>query len=669
MCIPVDIDLSEQVRELHVAICKALGGTQQPSLLCLFLAHNDSGWVIQPDKTEEFLQPNVVPPPFVMMEPIRTLNSYFEIFIPLPMVIHVLVEILIDITLINPMNNLFLQGILAPLPNLTLLSNTVKYAEECSNLKTWATSKVHELPCIYEFMKNYGGCTSNGKIFWRTEESQIVAILLTAWFKESIKDDLNVLADKKAFLLGSPGVGKSTLMCIVAFYLVCVHKKKVLMYRRITETKTNKCLVYLALNDKDEIVYHAIQNCKDPTAINLYETLWNHYGIENVWLFMDGFIHDKISDGLLTFNLLATSQQVDLKSQVAVHSFCCLLPCWSKQDLALLGQFVYEYNDLDEIEERYYYSGGSVREFTLATIELIETQMNRAILRVKNPTAKYELTTESAEDQVDRLHHSFVKDINVINHFINVINWVQVIESEYAVASLSVRLRSDDLYQIYKWALDAQLQHLAGCAFEAYLHRAMSDNSLALHISEYDSRQDGHVSWVHRPLKDGAALCQGSANEEKYKDYLKLWNVDDNYRYWFPCCHNFPTIDSIVKLKSTSEKKEGIAYLQMTVLNSHDIDANHLKIFNGIFYSEAIKDAGNTAPPIYIVICPNREACESIVLTKPADVKESRKVCQLYVGYFDLFKFDGQYNSIPTESLPPNAPYRFRTGEKRPRES
>ncbi|OQR86842.1 Crinkler (CRN) family protein [Thraustotheca clavata] len=548
----------------------------------------------------------------------------------------------------------------ANIGHLSLLPNGLKCAMECFDLNTWESGKVHNLPCIYAFMKSFGGCTSNGKIFWRTEESQIVNILYSAWFKKSTKDNLNVLADKKAFLIGSPGVGKSTLLCLVAFYVVYVYKKKILMYRRVAKLEAEKCLVYLALDDNQEFIYQTIPICTDSTAINIYKTLWNQFGIKNVWLFLDGFIYNTIPDGLLTFNLLATPQLVDLKSKVAIHSFRCLFPCWSKKDLISLGQQIYKY-ELEEIEDRYYYSGGSVREFTLDTVQLIKSEIDTVVLQVKN-----------VQDLVDCLHHTFVQDATMMDHFLNVLYWVQIIDTEYAVASLSVRLRSDDLHRIYIWALDAQLQHLAGCAFKSYLHRAMGNNSLVLHISEYDSRENGHISWVHCPFKIGLAQCKGSANEDDYRVYLKTWSVDTQYRYWFPYCHNFPTIDSIVKLKSTADKKEGIAYLQTTVSNTHDINAKQLEIFNKIFYSQAIKDEGNTERPIYIVICPNRKACESIVPTKAADVVASRKVCQLYVGYFDAFRFGGPSNNIPIELPPPNAPYNFRprrSTAKRPREA
>ncbi|KAJ0400023.1 hypothetical protein P43SY_004673 [Pythium insidiosum] len=200
------------------------------------------------------------------------------------------------------------------LPSTTALNEPEKYAEECISLTEWAIDAAHEIPLIWKFMSSLGGCTSNGKIFWRLEDKQVVSILVDGWFRESTPGNINVRANKKSILMGSPGIGKSTLLCVMAFYLVFKHKKNVLVYRRLTEFEQENCLLYMGYED-GKVVQFAVQRCKAPNAINIYEMLIREQGISNVWLLLDGFRYQDIPEGVQTFKMLATSQQVNLKSQ------------------------------------------------------------------------------------------------------------------------------------------------------------------------------------------------------------------------------------------------------------------------------------------------------------------------------------------------------------------
>ncbi|POM66134.1 Crinkler (CRN) family protein [Phytophthora palmivora] len=185
-------------------------------------------------------------------------------------------------------------------------------------------------------MTSLGGCTSNGNIFWRLEDKQIASILVAiSDIRESTPGNINVRANKKSIIIGSPGIGKSTLLCMMAFYLVFKHKKNVLVYRRLFTFEQENCLFYLGYEDGK--VQFAVQGCNAPNAVNIYRTLISQYGISNVWLLLDGFRYQDIPEGVRTFKMLATSQQVDLKSQERTDAYCCLLPCWSKKDLWSMG--------------------------------------------------------------------------------------------------------------------------------------------------------------------------------------------------------------------------------------------------------------------------------------------------------------------------------------------
>ncbi|GMF35277.1 unnamed protein product [Phytophthora lilii] len=304
------------------------------------------------------------------------------------------------------------------IPSATVLNEPDKYAEECTSLTEWAVNAVHEIPLIWKFMNSLGGCTGNGKIFWRLEDKQVASILVDGWFRESTDGNINVRTNKKSILMGSTGIGKSTLLCVMAFYLVFKHKKNVLVYRRLTKLKQRNCLLYLG-HQGNQVVHFAIPAFKKLEAGRVYDELCRQQGIGNVWMLLDGFEYDHIPEELETFNLLATSQQVDLKYQERVDAYCCLLPCWAKKDLLLMGTFVYKFAT-EDMEERFYYSGGSVREFTLATSEDIRSAIDDASSGVDDISNLLSNNSSvlTGKSQVDRLRHTFVKDAGDTNHFI-----------------------------------------------------------------------------------------------------------------------------------------------------------------------------------------------------------------------------------------------------------
>ncbi|KAE9135597.1 hypothetical protein PF010_g2002 [Phytophthora fragariae] len=260
---------------------------------------------------------------------------------------------------------------------MTILHEPEKFAKECTSLGEWRVGDVHMIPYIFRFMRTLGGCTVDGKIFWRLEEKQVVEVLMDGWFRESTADNINVHANKKSILIGSPGIGKSTVLCVLAFCLVLKYQKNVLVYRRLKMLDQESCLFYLGYED-GRVVQFTVQRCESKTAVDIYNELIRQHGIAIVWLLLDGFHYPDIPEGLETFKLLATSQPVDLKSQERVYAYCCLLSSWSKKDLWSLGNLIHKFG-ADEMDERYYYSGGSVREFTLDTSEEIRKTIDDAV--------------------------------------------------------------------------------------------------------------------------------------------------------------------------------------------------------------------------------------------------------------------------------------------------
>ncbi|DAZ98486.1 TPA: hypothetical protein N0F65_004923 [Lagenidium giganteum] len=297
------------------------------------------------------------------------------------------------------------RALIVVVPTQHLAPRTVapepeKYAEECTSLTEWAVNAVHEIPLIWKFMSSLGGCTSNAKIFWRLEDKQVASILVDGWFRESTDGNINARANKKSILMGSPGIGKSTLLCVMAFYLVFKHKKNVLLYRRLTKRKQENCLLYLGYKD-GEVVQFSVLTCEESKRI--YKLLRGQHSVSNVWLLLDGFLYQDIPEGIRTFDLLATSQQVDLKA-------------------------IYHFEE-EGMEERFYYSGGSVREFAQATAEDIRIAILNTVRKINDAAAHLpsKSNVQSGPDHLDCLRRTFVKDVEAANALVSCEHWEQVV--------------------------------------------------------------------------------------------------------------------------------------------------------------------------------------------------------------------------------------------------
>ncbi|KAF0702127.1 hypothetical protein As57867_007792, partial [Aphanomyces stellatus] len=526
--------------------------------------------------------------------------------------------------------------------------------QEICNLIEWSVGNVHGLSSISRFMKNLGGCTQNGKLYWRLEEKQIVSIILKEWVQVESAQTIHI---RKCILMGSPGVGKSTLLCLMVFYVVFEQKKNVLLYRKLMKSDQDNCLVYLGY-ENNQVKYWSLSNCEESIARAIYKKLRHE---QEVWLMLDGFIYKDIPEGLRTFKMLATSQQVDLKDQERDHAYCCLHPCWKLKDLEHLGLLLNNW-EADYVSKRYYYSGGSVREFLRSSTLEIERGILTAITSVQNSLALLSncAVTRSGNDQVDRLRRTFVMDPTIQENFLSPKGWEQIIDSEFAVLTLSGQLKPDYLFKIYSWAKNTGHASLAESVFELSLHLLAADNRLKLYASKYDFPQVGkprHVDVKKLCLQRGRAKCCGTATD--YKNDLIEWRDDEAYVYWFPACDNFPNIDSIVKLKLDSGATQ-VAYLQITLAEKHSFDDIQLQTLNKIFLK-----GEQSIPPIYIVVCNSVESCGTIILEPANKVLNARRQnIEIFAGHFKMdsdISEDGPNNGASMKFIPtPNYELRKR---------
>jgi hypothetical protein len=371
--------------------------------------------------------------------------------------------------------------------------------------------------------------------------------------------------------------------------------------------------------------------------------------------------------------------------------------------------------------DRFFYSGGSVRDFAALAVDDIEIAITHAVREVNDPENLLSSAgfVSSGDGQVDRLRHTFLNEVteegvNPRDKFRREKYWEQVVDSEFAFALLSMRMRSDALYRIFHWARRSRYASLAGCVFEMYTHYLAGDSMLKLFVSEYNPSSGYPEHFQPLPLHKGQSECSGT--EDDYVEALTSWRDAEGKSYWIPNDRQFPNIDSIVKLapKNTaskssstpstttaaSRKKCDVAYLQITVAANHTITSRHLVELNRIFKAPVSPTPGTSErdhpmpaveteraamvdnaavapmdtdeteespattttpdavadmqPPIYIAVCPDKTACKQLTLTR--NVTNSRRECQLFVGYFEHARYamnTGGRSVPPLEPPPP----------------
>jgi hypothetical protein len=229
------------------------------------------------------------------------------------------------------------------------------------------------------------------------------------------------------------------------------------------------------------VEYFYITDCSEQRAIELRSALRKSTGA-SLWLFLDGFTYGKIPQDLTTFKLLSTSQQVDVKSMYSIYITKILLPSWRREDIFELGKNVMKYSE-SEIEERYYYSGGSVREFCHGSVgEIIESVENAISVAGSNIDRCFSPFVAKGVKQVDRLRRTFVHDVSKPENYKWCQFFDQVIDSEYAVRKLYYRMSIGQLESILQWAKRSKNETLACCLFEVLIHSYGARNLLKFRV-------------------------------------------------------------------------------------------------------------------------------------------------------------------------------------------
>lgn len=133
-------------------------------------------------------------------------------------------------------------------------------------------------------------------------------------FWEVIKKML--YGEDRVVIVGSPGVGKSCFLMLIAFYLACIKMEKVLVIRRLKKRKRMNAVVffdgrgsYARLSDLSSQDIRAIRGqAKGATVL------------------VDGFNQEEVEDpdkNYSPFDVLATSCQFDAKKTTSPALWFC----------------------------------------------------------------------------------------------------------------------------------------------------------------------------------------------------------------------------------------------------------------------------------------------------------------------------------------------------------
>ncbi|KAL3669339.1 hypothetical protein V7S43_005716 [Phytophthora oleae] len=322
------------------------------------------------------------------------------------------------------------------------------------------------------------------------------------WFyvrKESLKifKVFKALMEAKLHVVfvGTPGAGKGMLVVLFAFYMALVQKKRVVLFRKL---KGKGCTM-LYLDAENEQYWR-----KDKAAIRDIYLLENR----DFELCLDGLDYNDVCnhfETLARFRLLATPAQYPMKNN-DVRLRRCIVPFWSLSDLNAIGAHR-EWPE-QEIKDRYFYSGGNLRDFS-SPKDLLRISTDQAIHAVLWDVAKL-LRTQyggGAEYRVDRLRMAGIRangksDLardtkDLLKEYLGSSKWICVITSEYALRQLGKMMEPS--YYKDLWSMGRMLgdDGLMDIAFENYVHAlARDEKKIELQVRTYDREEVTQHTYV-----------------------------------------------------------------------------------------------------------------------------------------------------------------------------
>ena len=203
-------------------------------------------------------------------------------------------------------------------------------------------------------------------------------------------------------ILGSPGVGKSAFIMFLTFCLARLKSHSILLLRRVKGSNSVGSTCVVLSQDYYFEVKLTLGNIVDALGLLRKE-------IPGLLFFVDGFAQEQVETtaGLGGYLMLATSSQFKWKGDDPMQ--LVVLPVWQFCDLHNFAckSKIFELGiDAEEgSRQRYYYSGGSLREFCRDLTKL-EERVEKTLSIVRRTAQAFALISESggvAHNQVDGL--------------------------------------------------------------------------------------------------------------------------------------------------------------------------------------------------------------------------------------------------------------------------
>ncbi|KAE9342883.1 hypothetical protein PF008_g9958 [Phytophthora fragariae] len=406
--------------------------------------------------------------------------------------------------------------------------------------------------------------------------------------------------NRSVVFVGTPGVGKSMLVVLFAFYMALRQQKRVVLLRQLKQKGFT--MLYL------DPVHQQYWREEEANIADL--DLLKHRDFK---LCLDGFLYDDIKSKfgrLARFQLLATSAQYKMKDDDIEVLRKCIVPFWSKADLSTIGMH-HQWAESD-INDRFYFSGGSLYTF-LAGKDFAKESINLAIVGTTAYVAELVSTQYrcTSVQQVDRLRMTTIpaqtsieNDEDYLRKYVNCGEWVCGITSQYALRKLGKAVEPS--YYEKLWCIGRKIgdDALMEIAFENYVHSMARDGKkIELRVRPYDRKKQQQHTYLAVEFKANSYRNEGRDAVECEAIMQQLTGID----YWYPIDRGLVTTDSVAKL-SWGAEHDAVGLIQITKFDTHKID------------TDAIDKYASLVPGCarYIALVPDKETCDKFRLD-PAD--------------------------------------------------
>ncbi|KAL7993914.1 hypothetical protein Plhal703r1_c59g0164051 [Plasmopara halstedii] len=366
-------------------------------------------------------------------------------------------------------------------------------------------------PTLHEFWEGFGEFPPH--YFVRVEE---------VMFWEVIKKML--YGEDRVVIVGSPGVGKSCFLMLIAFYLACIKMEKVLVIRRLKKRKRMNAVVFF--DGRGSYARLSDLSSQD---------------IKLSWR----------PEKLHAVRFLATSCQFDAKQDDS--SRIVVLPAWRDADLL---QYAKSTNWVTEtglrqikrqdtpfprlVKEQYFYSGGSLREFCRNRRSLLE-RVTSDCCAVANDQAfelVYNYGGGQSRSQVDRIRRHFITDCNREVDYYDRLWWKLSVDSGYVLSQLGRKIDTDKQLEVYKYAKSVGAG-FHGVAYEQLLHNAVRGAFVKRKPVVLKMREGSIYEKIE--IRVPNVVCSGENEESCYRCLSAL----EKDTYWYPDYPFFPFIDAV----------------------------------------------------------------------------------------------------------------------------